>query len=140
MNLTGFENPSGLATRDWQQKNLTGSPWHRPPGQVESNLSGSITELVGILDYAPGYNGDPGAAFIELLMIAAPYRGRGLGEQAVRWLVSALSGKVGQLKLYAAVQVNNPAAVRFWQRMGFHITGPAAVQPDTTITYPMEAI
>ncbi len=137
MNLTGSQNPSGLNSREKPRKNLTGSP---PDGGRRTNLSGSMGKLVGILDYTPGYNGDPCATFIELLMIAAPYRGRGLGEQAVRWLVSTLGGEAGHLKLYAAVQVNNPAAIRFWQRMGFHITGPAAIQPDTTITYPIEAI
>ncbi len=96
-----------------------------------------LDELVGILDYTPNYKGDPGAAFIELLMIAAPYRGRGLGEQAVRWLGSTFSGEAGQVRLYAAVQTNNPAAIRFWQRLGFRITGPAALQPDGTVTYPI---
>ncbi len=103
------------------------------------NLTGSRI-MVGILDYTPNYLGEPDAAFIELLMVAAPYRGRGLGEQAVRWLVSALESGAGQIRLYAAVQVNNPAAIRFWQRMGFRITSPAALQPDSTTTYPIEAI
>ncbi len=47
--------------------------------------------LQGIFDFVrSGYAGDPGCAYIELLMIAAPYRGRGLGEQAVRWLEKEL--------------------------------------------------
>ena len=128
MNLAGFENPSGLDRRDDALKNLTGS---------NTNLSGSVGELVGILDYAPNYNGDPGAAFIELLMLAGPYRGRGLGKAAVDWLLSALHGEAGQKRLYAAVQTNNPGAIRFWQRLGFRITGPAALQPDGTETYPI---
>ena len=128
LNLTGFENPSGLDTRDDALKNLTGS---------NTNLSGSVGELVGILDYVPNYNGDPGAAFIELLMLAGPYRGRGLGKAAVDWLLSALHGEAGQKRLYAAVQTNNPGAIRFWQRLGFRITGPAALQADGTETYPI---
>ncbi len=147
MNLAGFENPSGLAARDGGQKNLTGSGTNLSGEELQknltgsnANLSGSMGELVGILDYTPGCNGDPCAAFIELLMIAAPQRGRGLGEQAVYWLVSTLGGEAGLLKLCAAVQVNNPNAMRFWQHMGFHITGPAERQPDSTITYPIEAI
>ncbi len=71
-------------------------------------------------------------------MIAAPYRGRGLGERAVRWLASTLGGAAGQVRLHAAVQTNNPDAIRFWQRLGFRITGPAALQADGTVTYPIE--
>ncbi len=111
-------------------KNLTGSG---------SNLSGSMGKLVGILDYIPNYNGDPGAAFIELLMIAGPYRGRGLGKAAVDWLLTqVLSGETAHQRLFAAVQTNNPAAIRFWRGLGFRITGPAAPQTDGTVTYPIQ--
>ena len=87
--------------------------------------------LAGILDYAPEPDG---AIFIELLMLAPACREQGLGEAAVDWLQAETQAPV----LRAAVQVNNPRAVRFWQRMGFRITGLAALQEDGTTTYPLE--
>ena len=86
-----------------------------------------------MLDTIPAYQGDPQALFIELLMIGAPWRSRGLG-QAV---VEQLAGDGTSTKLLAAVQVTNPRAVRFWQRLGFQITGPAELQLDGTVTVPL---
>ncbi len=136
-NLAGFENPPGLDGQEETRENLTGSDSNLSGSAERENLSG-LGSCVGILDYIPGYNRDPGAAFIELLMLARPYRGRGLGKAAVEWLLPALSGEGCQKRLYAAVQTNNPGAIRFWQRLGFRITGPAALQPDGTETYPIE--
>ena len=102
-----------------------------------------------------GYQGDLGCAYIELLMIAAPYRGRGLGEEAVRWLEDELrqayagpqspsastqkeEGNPKITVLRAGVQVNNPGAVRFWQRMGFTIVSGAELQPDGTVCYQLK--
>ena len=116
------------------QKNLTGL---LACPRLRVNLSGLC---VGILDYVPNYHGDPRAAFIELLMIAGPQRGRGLGKAAVDWLLSTLKVEAASKRLYAAVQTNNPGAIRFWLRLGFRITGPAALQPDGTETYPIEFI
>lgn len=110
--------------------------------------------LMGIFDFVrSGFGGDPGCAFLELLMIAAPYRGRGLGEEAVRWLEKeltdphpqpfSLEGERGKDQpkistLRAGVQVNNPGAIRFWQRMGFAITSGAEPQTDGTVCYRLE--
>ena len=91
--------------------------------------------LVGILDYVPNYRADPGVVFIELLMLGRPYRGQGLGQAAINWMLAEGNGKIRTLQ--AAVQTNNPAAIRFWQRLGFRITGPAAPQEDGTVTYPL---
>jgi ribosomal protein S18 acetylase RimI-like enzyme len=99
--------------------------------------------LQGIFDFVrSGYDGDPGCAYIELLMIAAPYRGRGLGEEAVRWLEKELRDR-GENKpeineLRAGVQVNNPGAIRFWRRMGFAITSGAELLPDGTTCYQLQ--
>ncbi len=152
----------------------TGAP--RQGAEAASEYCGLFAEdgtLQGIFDFVrSGYAGDPGCAYIELLMIAAPYRGRGLGEEAVRWLEKELGGsdphpqppapapsgaprvsgtrsgfslarEKGEDKqkitvLRAGVQVNNPGAIRFWQRMGFAITSEAEAQADGTICYRLE--
>lgn len=91
--------------------------------------------LVGILDYVLGsYEGRPEQAFLSLLMIAAPHRSRGLGRAVVEWLeTSALQG--GVEVLLSAVQVNNPAAIRFWQKMGFQVEGGPILQPNGTTVF-----
>ena len=114
--------------------------------------------LMGIFDFVrSGFGGEPGCAYIELLMIAAPYRGRGLGEEALRWLESelkdgdphpqpfSLTREKGEDKpkisiLRAGVQVNNPGAIRFWLRMGFTITSGAEPQADGTVCYRLEKL
>ena len=91
--------------------------------------------LMGILDFVrAGWEGDPGCAFLELLMIAAPYRNQGLGVEAFAWL----EGELNVPLLRAGVQVNNPGAIRFWQRMGFAITSGAELQADGTTCYRLE--
>jgi len=100
------------------------------PGTINRTL----IFLMGILDYAPDYGGEPGVTFIELLMIAPAYRRQGLGAAMVSWLLAETHAHT----LRAAVQVNNPLAIRFWQRLGFRITGPAEPQTDGTTTYPIQ--
>jgi GNAT superfamily N-acetyltransferase len=96
--------------------------------------------LMGIFDFVrAGFNGQSNCAFIELLMIAAPARGQGVGAQAVAWLENELQ-RAGIRSLEAAVQVNNPDAIRFWQNQGFMLFGLPEPQPDGTVTYPLEKI
>jgi ribosomal protein S18 acetylase RimI-like enzyme len=38
-------------------------------------------------------------------------------------------------KIIAGVQVNNPGALRFWQRQGYQITGGPERMPDQTTVY-----
>jgi ribosomal protein S18 acetylase RimI-like enzyme len=88
--------------------------------------------LAGVLDVIPGgFEGQPAQAFIELLMIARPYRGRGLGQAVVRALVEALRAGPARAVL-AGVQVNNPRALAFWQRQGFRVISGPALQADGT--------
>jgi ribosomal protein S18 acetylase RimI-like enzyme len=94
--------------------------------------------LIGVLDVIPsGFEGEADAAFLELLMIAAPYRSGGLGTAVVRALEADLVQR-GQVRLLrAGVQVNNPGAIRFWQRQGFVITGEAVSYADGTTAFPL---
>lgn len=95
--------------------------------------------LVGVLDFLPaGFEGDPEAADLELLMIAAPWRGMGLGEAVFAWLEETLRRDGRARMLYSGVQVNNPKAIRFWQRMGFGITAGPIDMPDQTTVYTLE--
>ncbi len=125
----------------------------RPQGGVYGGIyiqQGDDWVLAGVLDVIPDYGGEAGCAELELLMLGAPFRGQGLGAAVVDWLFHQPAAELwGASKLQppprlpirrwvAGVQANNPKAIRFWQRMGFHITGPARWHDDGTIAYPMK--
>lgn len=92
--------------------------------------------MLGIVDFSSsGFNGDPTVAFLSLVMIAAPFRGRGLGEAVVQAVEDEIR-RVGKAQaIESGVQVNNPHAVRFWQRMGYRILSGPTLMPDGTTVY-----
>ncbi len=92
--------------------------------------------MLGIIDFSTsGFNGDPALAFLSLLMIAAPFRGRGLGEAVVQAVEDEIR-RAGQARaIESGVQVNNPGSIRFWQRMGYRIVSGPTSMPDGTTVY-----
>lgn len=93
-------------------------------------------KMIGILDYVPGnYQDDPQAAYLSLLMIGTPYRSLGLGQAVVVALENEIRKDATIIKILAGVQVNNPQAVKFWQRMGFRIVGGPKLMPDSTTVF-----
>ncbi len=93
-------------------------------------------EMIGVLDYVPsGYQGDASTAFLELLMIAAPHRRRGIGHAVAEALEDQVSKDAAVRRILAGVQVNNPDAVRFWQREGYRIVSGPTPMPDGTTAY-----
>lgn len=91
-------------------------------------------QLAGVLDLVTsGFQSDARRAYLELLMIAPGFRGRGLGRE----LLAMVEGKLqsaGITALEADVQVNNPLGLRFWQREGFLPIGQSQLQEDGTTT------
>ena len=92
--------------------------------------------MVGVVDTVPsGFEGDPRLAFFSLLMIAAPYRNQGIGQAAVALIEDEIERNPQITAIFSAVQVNNPKAVRFWQRNGYCIVGGPELQRDGTTTF-----
>lgn len=122
-----FENrESRVESGDWESGD-------QELGNLQSEIQYPKSEiLAGVLDTHQPAQGE---VFIELLMIAAPWRGQGLGEVVVRGLFAQFGART---IFRTAVQVNNPRAVRFWQRLGFRSSGPPTPQPDGTVTWEME--
>jgi ribosomal protein S18 acetylase RimI-like enzyme len=90
-------------------------------------------EMVGIIDYVPAIcGGNPQAAFLELLMIAAPFRNQGLGKAVVEAVENEIRKDVKINTILSGVQVNNPQAVQFWQRNGYQIVSEPRLLPDQT--------
>jgi ribosomal protein S18 acetylase RimI-like enzyme len=93
-------------------------------------------KMIGIVDYVPAnFEGEPSAAYLSLLMIGAPFRGQGVGRAVVEAVEAHIRRDPGVRYILAGVQVNNPAAVRFWQRNGYCITGGPELLPDQTTVY-----
>jgi ribosomal protein S18 acetylase RimI-like enzyme len=93
-------------------------------------------KMIGIFDYVPaGFEGDAQAAYLSLLMIGAPFRGQGVGRAVVEAVEAHIRRDPGIRRILAGVQVNNPAAIRFWQRNGYRIVSGPELMPDQTTVY-----
>jgi len=57
--------------------------------------------------------------------LAAPYRGKGIGTEAVRAMVDALAADPGVRVVTASVEVGNEASRRLLARLGFALVGEA---------------
>lgn len=91
--------------------------------------------MIGVIDFIPGnYCGVPETAFLELLMIAAPFRKQGIGHAVVEAVENEIrrDGKVKSI--LSGVQVNNPQAIDFWRRNGYQIVSEPELQSDQTTT------
>lgn len=99
-------------------------------------LDRSSGKMLGVTDFVlGGWQGSPRAAYLSLLMIAAPYRSKGMGAEIVAMLESLIAQN-GQIEaIHAGVQVNNPGGIRFWQRMGYQIVSGAEDMGDGTTAY-----
>jgi RimJ/RimL family protein N-acetyltransferase len=99
-------------------------------------ISHQQSGIIGVMDFAP-QRGDPGTAYLALLMISAPYRKLGYGESIMaafeKYLVTTYKSKI----LKAGVMVNNPKAIMFWERMDFSINRTPELLPDTTTVFRM---
>jgi ribosomal protein S18 acetylase RimI-like enzyme len=125
--------PVSIASMDMVLKDIEIS-------QDESGIFCGITaadgKMIGILDYVPcNYEGDPHAAFLSLLMLAAPFRKRGLGKAVVETLENEIRKDARVMRILAGVQVNNPQAVQFWQRQGYRIVSGPKLLPDQTTVF-----
>jgi ribosomal protein S18 acetylase RimI-like enzyme len=91
-------------------------------------------EMVGVADYIPcGFEGNRQHAFIELLMIAQPFRCKGLGYRVVDGLEVIIRKDPQITAIRLGCQVNNPGGMSFWQRCGYLIIGPPTQYPDQTV-------
>jgi len=93
-------------------------------------------EMIGVLDYVPNnFEGDPQAAFLSLLMIAAPFRKQGIGAAVVEAVENEIGKDARVTTILSGVQVNNPQAIKFWQRRGYRIVSGPTLFPDQTTAF-----
>ena len=125
--------PVPTASMDMVEKDVELS---RSQGGIFCGICNGDGEMIGVLDFVPGgYEGDASHAFLELLMIAAPFRSRGIGQAVVEALESETRKDPSVRTISAGVQANNPQAIKFWQRNGYRIVSGPQRMPDQTIAY-----
>jgi RimJ/RimL family protein N-acetyltransferase len=88
---------------------------------------------VAVLDFVP--RRAPNLAFLSLLMIALPHRGRGIGTEVVGLLEGYLRERHAVRVIESGVQTNNEQGIRFWTARGYRIVSGPRVMPDTTVVY-----
>ena len=95
--------------------------------------------MIGVVDFVPSnFEGDPHIAFVSLLMIVPSFRKQGIGTRIVQLVESETRKDPRVTTILSAVQVNNPQALRFWQKNGYRIVGGPELQPDQTTTFRLQ--
>ena len=95
------------------------------PTNVDPTNAGSgQAQVVGYLDLKFNYP-QHGDATINLLLIAEPFQSDGWGSRTVQDLEARLqSGRIDHAptvhRLLAGIYAENPGAMRFWERHGYH--------------------
>ncbi len=93
-------------------------------------------KMIGVIDYVPSHwEGDPQTASLSLLMIAAPFRGQGIGAAVVEAFENEIRKDTQITAIDSGVQVNNPQAIKFWQRQGYRIVSGPKFHPDQTTAF-----
>ena len=83
----------------------------------------SGVELTGLVDFRRDWP-DPGTVYLGMIMVAEPYQRQGIGRKAWRLLMQWL--KKNELKkVRLGVEQFNPNALKFFQELGFSLTGDA---------------
>jgi ribosomal protein S18 acetylase RimI-like enzyme len=105
-------------------------------GGVFCGVFAEASEMIGVVDFVQSnFKGNPHIAFISLLMVAAPFRNKGIGGKIVLMVENEIRKDAQVTAILSAVQVNNPEGLRFWQKNGYRIVGGPELQPDQTTTF-----
>jgi ribosomal protein S18 acetylase RimI-like enzyme len=108
----------------------------RAEGGVFCGIYTAGGKMIGIIDYVPSnFKGEPHTAFLELLMIAASFRKQGIGKAVVEAIENEIRKDARVSTILSGVQVNNPQAIRFWQRNGYRIVSGPELFPDQTTAF-----
>jgi ribosomal protein S18 acetylase RimI-like enzyme len=125
--------PISTASMDMVLKDIEIS---QDEGGVFCGIYTSDGKMIGVVDYVPSnFEGNPQIAFLSLLMIAESFRKQGVGRAIVEAVENEIRKDPGIIAIGSGVQVNNPQAVRFWQKNGYQIVSGPELMPDQTIVF-----
>ena len=125
--------PDSSASKEMIEKDLAIS---KEAGGIFCGIFDNHRKMIGILDFVPDdFEGDPGHAFIELLMIAWPFRRKGIGREVMQAVEKQITMNRNITGILSAVQVNNPDAMHFWKNIGYEIVSEPIRCSDGTTVY-----
>ena len=128
--------PVPTASMEMVQKDLEIS---EEEGGIFCGIYTADEKMIGVVDFVlKNFQGDPHAAFLSLLMIAASYRGRGIGKAVVEAVENEIKNNPDVTMILSGVQVNNPRAVQFWQSNGYRIVHGPELMPDQTTVFGLQ--
>lgn len=105
----------------------------RNEGGIFCGIYTTNGKMIGVVDYVPNnYQGNRQTAYLALLMIALPFRNQGIGKAIVDTVENEIKKDEQVTVIISGVQVNNPQAMRFWQRNGYRIVSGPKLYPDQT--------
>ncbi|MCY3905157.1 MAG: GNAT family N-acetyltransferase [Caldilineaceae bacterium] len=117
--------PAGQAARDLAA--IADEPGRIGLGIAAANEPGNAdagAQLVGMIDLRLQWP-DPDMAYIGILLVAEPFQRQRVGSDAWALLEPWLAGDAGQRAVKLGVEQFNPGALRFFQSLGFSLTGEA---------------
>jgi ribosomal protein S18 acetylase RimI-like enzyme len=111
----------------------------RREGGTYLAIFGTEGKMIGVVDYIPGgFEGKSHIAFLSLLMIALPFRRRGVGTAVVDLVEREIRKNPQVYAIQSAVQANNPSALQFWLKNGYAVVGGPEFRPDKTTVYRLQ--
>jgi ribosomal protein S18 acetylase RimI-like enzyme len=122
--------PVATASREMVLRDLENS---KEENGIFCGIHAADGRMVGVVDFVlKGFQGDPHSAFLSLLMIDSSFRNQGIGQAVFKAVENEIRKDRTVTALFSGVQVNNPPAVKFWQRNGFAIISEPKLMPDQT--------
>ena len=92
------------------------------PNQPGDPAAGA--QLIGLLDFRMHWP-EQGSVYVGMVMVAEPFQRRGAARGAWALLENWLAGQAGVSLARLTVEQFNPVALRFFQHLGFELTGEA---------------
>jgi RimJ/RimL family protein N-acetyltransferase len=82
-------------------------------------------EMVGTVDFRIGWP-EPQIVYVAMIMVAEPYQRQGIGTQAWQILAPWLAQSAEMQLARTGVEQFNPNALRFFQSLGFRLSGASS--------------
>ena len=115
---------------EWSGPGDTEQRWRARLGDVPLNLllslDGATAGMVSATTPA-----EYGWVEIISLWVAPPYRGRGVGDAALRAVVTWAADRYPDNRVALSVRTGNEPAIRLYERHGFADAGPSPDDPAT---------